>query len=128
MKGFGCLVMIALLWAGGQGVYEGVRNRSPQTMTCAEAEKAPPTASWLHLTDCKVNVLGATYKTRFGKPTDEVFVPLSGAGKEDSKTTRFVLATKDPDIIAVVGEMAAVDSKDTKAVFSFMAKNAKRLF
>lgn len=126
MKNLGCLLTLGLLWGGGQGVYEALRNRSPETVSCEQAEKTPPTASWLHLTGCRLNVMEAAYKTRFGLPTDDIFIPLTSTGP-GKKTVRFVLATKDPDIIAVVKEMAALDQKDSKALFGFLAKNAKRL-
>lgn len=126
MKKLGCLLTLALLWGGGQGVYEALRNRSPQEMTCEQAEKTPPSGSWLHLTGCRVNVMEAAYKTRFGVPIDDIFIPLTSAGP-GKKPVRFVLATKDPEIIAVVKEMAALDEKDKGALFTFLAKNAKRL-
>jgi hypothetical protein len=122
----GCLLMLALLWAGGQGVYEGLRNRSPETLTCEAAQAMPPPSTWVHLTGCRVNVLEAAYKTRFGVPTDDIFIPLKAGGGGD-KAIRLVLATKDPDIVAVVKEMSALDGNDKKAFFSFLAKNARRL-
>jgi hypothetical protein len=119
--------MIALLWAGGQGAYEALRNRSPETMTCEAAQATPPRSAWVHLTGCRVNVLEAAYKTRAGVATDDIFVPLTSGGQGGDKAVRLVLATKDPDVVAVVKEMSALDEKDTKALFSFLAKNAKRL-
>jgi len=127
MRKLGCLVMLALLWAGGQGVYEGLRNRTPQTMTCEEAEKTPPTGSWLKLTGCRVNVIEAVYKTRFGAPTDDIFIPLTASGPNRAKAVRFVVATRDPDIVALVKEMAAIDDKSKGASFAFLAKNLHRL-
>jgi hypothetical protein len=123
----GCLLMLALMWAGGQGVYEGLRNRTPETMSCEAAQATPPRSSWVHLTGCRVNVLEAAYKTRFGIPTDDIFIPLKAGTGGGDKTIRLVLATKDPDIVAVVKEMSALDGNDKKAFFSFLAKNVRRL-
>jgi hypothetical protein len=115
------------LWAGGQGVYEAVRDRTPQSMTCDEAQTTPPSAAWIHLTGCRVNVMEAAYKTRLGVPTGDIFIPLAPRDRRASGPVHFVLATKDPDIVAVAKEMAALDGKDTGAAFAFLAKNAKRL-
>jgi hypothetical protein len=119
--------MLALLWAGGQGVYEALRNRAPESMSCEAAQATPPRSQWVHLTGCKLNVLEAAYKTRAGVATDDIFIPLSAGGKDGDKTVRLVLATKDPDIVAVVKEMSALDESDKKAFWAFLAKNAKRL-
>jgi len=123
----GCLLMLALLWAGGQGVYEALSNRSPESLSCEAAQTTPPRSGWVHITGCKVNVLEAAYKTRAGVATDDIFIPLTAGGQGGAKTVRLVLATKDPDIVAVVKEMSALDQNDKKAFFSFLAKNAKRL-
>ena len=127
-KGLGCLLTIALLWAGGQGVYEAVRNRAPESLSCEQAQKTPPRSAWVHLTGCSVNVMEAAYKvTSAGQPTDDIFIPLTAKEPGETKTVRFVLATKDPDIVAVVKEMTAVDGKDQSAFFAFLGKNANRL-
>lgn len=127
MRKLGCLVTLALLWGGGQGIYEAVRNRAPQSMTCDAAQTIAPSADWVHLTGCSVNVMEAAYKTRLGVPTGDIFIPLVPKGRHTPGPVRFVLATKDPDIIAVTGEMAALDGKDKGATFAFLAKNVKRL-
>ena len=127
MAKLGCLLVLALLWAGGQGVYEVLQNRSPESLTCEAAQAAPPRSAWLHITGCKVNVLEAAYRTRAGVATDDIYVPLTAGGAGGHKIVRLVLATKDPEIVAVVKEMAALDENDKKAFFSFLAKNAKRL-
>jgi len=123
------LLAIALLWAGGQGVYEGVTNRAPQTISCAEANKTPPSATWLHLTGCRVSVIEAAYSTtRSGdEPSGDIYLPLSSAGEDESKTVRFVLATRDPAVLSLIKEMSALDAKNEGAFFSFLGKNAKRM-
>jgi hypothetical protein len=126
---FGCLlilVMLGLFIAGGQGCYEAVRNRAPHEMTCADADKGLPEAQWLHLKDCTLNVLGAAYQTRNGKPTNEIYIPISGGG--ENKLSRIVLKTNDPDVVAVVKEMAALDEKNTSGFLAFMARNKDRMF
>lgn len=127
MVRLGCLLMIGLLFLGGKGCYEALKNRSPHEMTCAEANTTAPTAQWLHLKDCSINVLGASYKTRNDKPTDEIYIPLTSPGPNASTTSRVVLKTSDPDIVALVKELAAIDKNNQTAFFSFMAKNAKRM-
>lgn len=126
-KGLGCLFTIALLFAGGQGVYEGVRNRAPESLSCAQAEKTPPRSAWVNLTGCKVNLMEAAYNTRFGAPAEKIFVPLTVTESSKTNTVHFVLATQDTEMVAVVHEMAALDEKDTSAVYAFLGKNAKRL-
>jgi hypothetical protein len=122
----GCLLVIALIWAGGQGVYEAVRNRAPRVVSCSEAQTALPSEQWLHLTGCRVNVLGAAYKSRGNTPTGDIYIPITAAGGGGRKT-RLVLATHDPEIVALVREMSAINEGDKTAAFGFIAKNAARM-
>jgi hypothetical protein len=131
MRKLGCLVVIGMLYAGGHGLWVGFRNRSPQTMTCAEAARTPPTADWVHLTGCRINLMDAVAReSSSGEPRGDIYVPLRAAPKADTdnpRTARFVLATRDPAIVAVLTEMSALDANDKSAFYGFMAKNLDRM-
>jgi hypothetical protein len=129
MRGKGCLlfIVIALLWGGGQGVYVGMKNRQPTSLSCADFYAGRPKSEWLKLTGCRLSYLGATYRERFGD-IREVFVPVLPVGERRDKTIRLVLATEDAETIALLKEMKKASEQDQKALFGFLAQNAKRLF
>jgi hypothetical protein len=127
MRAVGCiffLIVIALLWGGGQGLYEGLRYREPRSIACEEALQAPPLSGWVHLTGCRVDGFHVVRKTHLGIPSDDLYVPVTSRDPA-VKAVRIVLATKDPDLVAVVNEFSK--EKDTKAQILFMVKNDKRL-
>lgn len=118
------LFVVAMLWSGGQGVWEAVGNRAPQSVSCNAPESAQ--SEWLHLSGCQVNLLEAAYEERDGKPTGPVYLPLNPRTDEPQKTVRFVVATEDPEILALLREASTVKQGDT-ALLGFLAANAKRL-
>ena len=128
MKKLALLAMIGLLWASGQGFYEAWRYREPLTQPCDAAVAEAPRSRWVRFTGCRVNVLKATYSTRAnGEVADTVYLTLTPRGAAASQRVRYLLATTDPDVIAVVKEMAALDEKDKSAFYSFLSRNLKRL-
>jgi hypothetical protein len=124
----GCLLLfgtVALLWAGGQGFYQAVTNRTPTMLTCADLEKAPAKAAWVRVTGCTGSLIDSSYKKKYSSVT-EIFIPVHTKG--GSETAHLVVATEDPSLLAVAKRMSEADAKsDTKAMLSFLAENAKAL-
>jgi hypothetical protein len=121
-------VPIAMMWAGGQGVYEAVTNRAPQSISCEAANNTPPSAAWLNLTGCRISVIEAAYETRSsGEPSGDIYLPLTSAGDGKSRPVHFVLATRDDAVVSVVKELSALDAKNQGAFFEYLGKNAKRM-
>ncbi len=128
MKKLAFLAMIGLLWVSGQGFYEAWSYKAPVTEPCDAALAGAPRSGWVHFTGCRVNVMEATYMTRgSGEVTDEIYLVLAPRGASATQPVHYLLATKDPDVIAVVKEMAAIDGKDKRALYGFLAKNITRL-
>jgi len=122
----GCLLILALLWAGGQGSYEAIRYRQREETTCEAAQVKLPQSAWIHLSGCRVDLTAAAYKTAGSSPTGDIYVPLIPK-EPGSRPVRIVLATRDPEIVTVVTDLAALDAKDKGALFAFVARNARRL-
>lgn len=106
---------VFLVARGGHGLYTAFTNRTPQSITCAEAEKTLPAGAWLKLTGCRVNLMNASVRTKSdGMPTGEVVVPLTAAGPNAPKTTRIVLVTRDAEIAAVLSQMRALGADESR--------------
>jgi hypothetical protein len=130
MRLIGTLVLfgtIALLWKGGQGVYEAVGNTEPTELSCAELEKTPPATGWFRLTGCVADLLDASYR-KSGSEVTEIFIPAYPAGVEKPDKIHLVVATEDPELSAFMEEMASVDeSRGTGAALQVLAKHADKL-
>ena len=124
---FGLLLVVALVLGGGQGLYEALRYRQPESLPCEEALRGPLPSRWVRLVGCRVNGAEAAWKTHFTSPAIDVYVPLIPKDPRTSKTVGLVLKTKDPELLDAVKDLAALDPKDSKAVILFMVKNEKRL-
>jgi hypothetical protein len=121
------VVAVALMGAGGFGVVRGIGNREPQTLSCAEFYAQRPSAAWLRLTDCRIRLFDAAYRESFGA-VREVLAPVVPTREDATIEIRLVVATRDPDALALVKEMRVLDKKDDPgAGLAFLAKNAKRM-
>jgi hypothetical protein len=127
------LVAIALIWGGGQGVYEAATNRAPQSISCEQANKTPPAAAWLNLTGCRINVIYAAYTSGSnGAPDGDIYLPLllrrdaESSEANAKERLHYVVATRDPAIVSVVKEMNALDGKDSSVIL-YAAKNMDRV-
>lgn len=121
---------LALLWMGGQGVYQALTNRSPVDATCAGLEKTVPSATWLRVKGCTGLLTEASYK-RKGSVIREVYIPVHAPrpeGATEDPVSHLVVATADDGVVALMREMAELDkSKDAKGIQLFMAQNAQRI-
>lgn len=94
-SGCGCfalLVFIACLWGGGQGVYTWITNRQPLVISCQDYLEQRPSAKWLELTDCHVDIENTLRPTNFAGLVPETYVPIRIPGEDAGQRTRILLA------------------------------------
>lgn len=116
--------MAACFWMGGQGVYTALRNRHPVTLACGDLAKGKPSAHWLVLTNCELQVAGSAYlirKSKYDPMGDghitEAYIPIYSPGQADNATCYAVMATKDEKMIALLEEMRLATSETQAAQF-----------
>jgi hypothetical protein len=116
----------ALFWIGSQGLYTALTNRRPAVMGYDDYVKTKPTAAWLSLTNCTLDLSDASYRTVSGgtKPL-ELFVPVHGAG-EKTEEVHVLLSTKSPDLMRTFMEIQGLKSEAT--AMAWMLKNHDRAF
>jgi hypothetical protein len=73
------LAMIALLWAGGHMTYTALTNRQPTVMSYSDYARTRPSATWLVLTNCELDlphacVVKHSYDTNGDR--DAYFIPV----------------------------------------------------
>jgi hypothetical protein len=107
----GCLllmVMIALLWGGGQGLYTAFKNRQPLVITCQEYLDQRPSAEWVTITEARFDFLNsAVSQSKIGDRTTEVFIPLRGKAENPDREIQLLLASKKPETISLMENMSA---------------------
>src|SRR5436190_5635756 len=121
------VVTIGMLWAGGQSLYTALCNRHPTTMSYDDYVKTKPSATWLVLTNCEIDLTDSCVKSYYGsKMPTEIYVPVRSvnAGRTN-EVVHVVLATKDKEQLATLSEMQNLDSK---GALSWILKNRQRVF
>jgi hypothetical protein len=102
----GCLLpilAIGLIAIGAQGLYVGVTNRTPTTMTYQEFLDKKPSSSWIEISDGRLNLLSAIHESnRFTGTIKKVYIPVgsstAGVGVGDGRI-HLLLLTKDDAIL-----------------------------
>ena len=89
--------------------------------------KTKPSATWLVLTNCEIDLTDSCVKSYYGsKMPTEIYVPVRSvnAGRTN-EVVHVVLATKDKEQLATLSEMQNLDSK---GALSWILKNRQRVF
>ena len=124
---FGLILMIALLWGGGQKLYVAFRNTEPTTMSYEEYLKTKPKAEWLVLTNCVLNLPDSSYlKSKTSDEPKMLYIPVYTGKKSDDKKVHVILATKDENMLATMKEM--MQQKSPTAALTWISKNLDRCF
>ena len=122
----GYLIVIAMLWGGGQGVYTALKNRSPLEISVADYVKSKPSAEWVVLKDAQLNLLEAAHRGRLGKIT-EVFIPVRSPDEAIDGEVHILMSTKDKEILDALADLEK--SSDTeKGVLEAASRHAGKLF
>ena len=121
------IVIIGMLfWAGGQGLYVSLTNRTPTVLSYDDYAKSNSKASWLAITNCMLDLADASYRTTSGStvPT-ELYIPVTGLG-DKSDQVRVLLATKSSRMILALAELE--NKKTESEALAWMMKNHELAF
>jgi hypothetical protein len=102
----GCIlpiVAIGFVAVGAQGLYVGLTNRTPTTMTYQEFLQKKPSSGWIEISDARLNLLSAIHETnRFTGTIKKVYIPVRSSadveGASDEKI-HLLLLTQDEAIL-----------------------------
>ena len=122
----GYLIVIALLWGGGQGVYTALKNRQPLQITVSDYIAKKPNAEWVTLKDAQLNLLEAAHKERLGK-ISEIFIPVRPRGESTDGPVHILLSTKDDAIVAALEDLNK-SSGTMKEALNAASRHADKLF
>lgn len=122
----GYLIVIALLWGGGQGVYTALKNRQPLEITVSDYIAKKPNAEWVTLKDAQLNLLEAAHKERLGK-ISEIFIPVRPKGESTDGPVHILLSTKDDAIVAALEDLNK-SSGTMKEALNAASRHADKLF
>lgn len=118
------VVTICLMWAGGQKIYTALGNRKPAVMSYSEYARTKPSASWLVLTNCKLDIPHTCYLTKNGA-TEAYYIPVFDPDAPKEKA--YVLyKTTDPSISAILKEMDGLKTDDE--IRTWLKANMNRVF
>lgn len=116
----GCImliVMVALLWGGGQEIFTAIKNRKPVVMTCKDYAQNPPSAEWVTVTDARFDFVNAAFsQSKVGKDIKEVFIPLRCQGESFDSPIKILMASKKPETLQMMdGLHQLLDGSKTSA-------------
>jgi hypothetical protein len=116
----GVLVAIGLFGAGGYGLGKTIRYRHPRALTCAQAATPLAPGEWISLTGCSVSVLEAVQRAGHD---DEALLPLIPSAPP-ATLVRLVLATRDPEILAVMHDVQKSRARGPIDLVEFLMENS----
>jgi hypothetical protein len=120
------LLMICSFWAGGQKLYTAITNRTPTVVSYDTFARTKPSADWLVITNCQLNLTRACYLSYAGNADPyEYYVPVESGSSATAKI-HILLKTADPGLKATIAEMNKLHS-DASAR-AWMQKNYQRAF
>lgn len=96
------LVSIPLLVHGADGLYHALGSRSQAAVECDAFARERPRSHWVRITGCDVDYLRAGYRESGGRIT-ELFLPLTAPNTPANMPVSLVVATTDPDVLALAG-------------------------
>jgi hypothetical protein len=125
----GYLIVIALLFAGGQGIYTALKNREPLVIPAKDYLAKPPDAEWVTLQGATLNLLESAHRESITGKIEEVFIPIR-AGMGDRGPVKVLLSTKDQDTIAAMHSISSAGAKggNEADVIKAVAGNASQVF
>ncbi len=122
----GLIVVVALLWGGGQGIYTALKNRNPLVISVEDYLAQRPQAEWVTLQNAERNLLESAYSEKYGK-IKEVFIPIRPVGSLDTEPVHILLSTKDPKVIQSLGDLKNTEQNQGN-IFASLAKHRDQLF
>jgi len=125
LKNLPFIMMIGCFWAGGQGLYTAFTNRNPTVLSYEEYVRTKPSATWLVITNCQLDLARACYLSYLGDKNPnqyEYYVPVRSRSFPTDKIY-ILLKTADPGLKATIAEMNSAKSPQGWAL-----KNLKRVF
>src|SRR5215210_8493129 len=116
MMRLGCLlplITIALLWAGGQGLYTALTNRHLTVLTYEEYVRTKPHASWLELKNCVLALPEASYRSsKVTKEIKEAFIPVHAAAGQEPDKVHVLVATEEKETLALLQEVNTTEGAE----------------
>lgn len=118
--------MICSFWAGGQKLYTAITNRTPTVLSYDSYARTKPSADWLVITNCQLNLTRASYLS-YASSADpyEYYVPVESCNSPTGKV-HILLKTADPELKATIAEMNKLNSD--AAARAWVLKNYRRAF
>ncbi len=124
----GIVIVIGLLLMGGYGVWTAYRNPTPLYISYDDYVKTKPSAAWLHLTNCTLDLPSATYKYNISDKTKVKNLTVPVLGKDTNKVVYVMLVTEDPVLMATYREMLERSQKSSEAALKWIASNPQHAY
>ncbi len=125
----GYLIVIALLYGGGQGIYTALKNREPKVIPTKDYLARPPDAEWVTLKGATLNLLESAHReSSITGKIEEVFIPVR-VDENDSGPVKVLLATKDKETLATLEAISSAGGKtgSQEAVLKAVAGHASQV-
>jgi hypothetical protein len=120
------VVIVGLLCAGVQSLHTALTNRKPAVMSYEDYAKAKPSAKWLVITNCQLNLFRSSYLSHAGdrNPT-HYYIPVHDLSSVTGQVC-ILLKTAEPDLLATITEIKGLKADAT--LTEWVRKNRARAF
>ncbi len=123
-------VTIGLLIFGFVGIMEGLRFRSPHTVTYEQFLKEKPQEGWFRIKDAHLNVIESAYaENQTSHTINKAFVPVTSIEAmlaDKGEKTYLLMETTDSGILDTVRGTRGIT--DEKSAIKFVADNPQRAY
>jgi hypothetical protein len=111
---FGLIVAAALIWGGGQGVYETWNSGKRRDVTLSEFLKERPEVGWFRITDAEWNLIDGSLivNEKTNSTTGELYIPIHAKGVTPTGTEKIDVLlhrSSDADAAKLNGLLAIAD-------------------
>jgi hypothetical protein len=109
---------------GCSEVVVATTNREPAQYTVRDYVKDRPGKKWLHLTDADVNLLRASYFSKFDV-VETIYIPILPVDAEDKETPVVLLQTERPELLKVAEDVSKMNGE--AEVLMYLLKNRETI-
>lgn len=125
---FSVLLITALLWGGGQGIYEGIRYRQPQVVTYEQFVKAKPRKGWFRIQGAVLDLPQGAFVEQAGRLV-RAYLPVRSGRAAEGGRIQLLFSSEHPAILQTGNEMLKISPTAGDAqVREFVRRNGRRLW
>lgn len=111
---FATVIILGLLIGGGQMIYTGIKNRSPQTISTSDYLANGSSAEWIHLTGACLDLADCATLSKKNEGISELYVPVRAPGEGPGAPVKLLFNTADTSLVGLVGNLQSAGNNPAR--------------